>query len=89
MVYVDSANLPYRRMIMCHMLADTEDELQQMAIAIGVNTKWWQYKGTYKSHFDICLSKKALAIKLGAIEIDKHELVAILKGKRNANFKPV
>lgn len=82
MVYVDSADLPYRRMIMCHMLADTEEELQQMAAAIGVNTKWWQYKGTYKSHFDICLAKKALAIKLGAKEIDKHELVAILKGKR-------
>lgn len=88
MVYVDNACIPYRRMIMCHMLADTEEELQQMALKIGVNLKWWQYKGTYKSHFDICKTKKELAIKLGAKEIDKHELVAILKGKRNANLKP-
>ena len=82
-VYVDSANLPYRRMIMCHMLADTEEELEAMAKTIGVQLKWWQYKGTYKSHFDICQTKKALAIKAGAIEIDKHKLVEILRERRN------
>lgn len=82
MVYVDSMNAPYRRMLMCHMLADTEEELEAMALKIGVQLKWWQYKGTYKSHFDICQTKKALALKSGAIEIDKHRLVQILKEKR-------
>lgn len=82
MVYVDSANIPYRRMLMCHMLADTEAELERMALTIGMKLIWWQYKGTYKSHFDICQTKKALALKTGAIEIDKHRLVQILKEKR-------
>jgi hypothetical protein len=84
MVYVDSAFLPFRRMLMCHMIADTEEELEAMAKTIGVQLKWWQYKGTYKSHFDICSSKRDLAIKAGAIVIDKKKLSELLKGKRNA-----
>lgn len=41
-----------------------------MADKIGVDRKWWQSpEKTAGSHYDICLSKKAKAIALGAIEI--------------------
>lgn len=30
-VYIDKANLPFRKMIMCHMIADNLEELHQMA----------------------------------------------------------
>jgi hypothetical protein len=41
-----------------------------MAAKIGVARKWWQSpEKTSGSHYDICLSKKALAIQYGAIEI--------------------
>jgi hypothetical protein len=41
-----------------------------MAAKIGVARKWWQSpEKTSGSHYDICLSKKALAIQFGAIEI--------------------
>lgn len=70
MVYVDNMNAKYGRMIMCHMLASTDQELHEMANKIGVNRKWWQSpEKTSGSHYDISLSKKALAIQLGAIEI--------------------
>jgi len=55
-------------MIMCHMMADTTSELLEMAAKIGVNKKWLQKAGTAHEHFDICLSKKAKAIELGAVE---------------------
>lgn len=69
-VYVDDMNAQYGRMKMVHMLADSDSELHEMADKIGVNRKWWQSpEKTSGSHYDICLSKKALAIKNGAIEI--------------------
>lgn len=38
-VYIDKMNAQYRNMIMCHMLADTEQELINMAKNIGVDLK--------------------------------------------------
>lgn len=63
-VYVDDMRANYGRMIMCHMIADTEAELHAMADLIGVNRKWYQ-----GDHYDIALSKRDIAIELGAIEI--------------------
>lgn len=68
---------------MCHMLADTEEELIAMAKKIGVAVKWHQYKGTPKSHFDICLSKRALAVAAGAIEITIQDSVLIVRARRD------
>lgn len=63
-VYVDNMRAPYGRMIMCHMLADSEEELHAMADATGVARKWYQ-----DWHYDICLSKRKQAVALGAVEI--------------------
>lgn len=69
MVYIDDFNAPYRGMKMCHMLADTTEELLDMVDKIGVNRKWIQDAGTHGEHFDICLAKKKLAIANGAKEV--------------------
>lgn len=74
MVYIDDFNCSFGRMKMCHMIADTQEELIEMATKIGVNKKWIQYIDTYQEHFDICLSKKKIAISLGAKEITTREL---------------
>lgn len=70
MVYVDNMEAPFGRMIMCHMFADTHEELIAMVDKIKVQRKWIQYEGTYKEHFDICKGKKKLAIENGAKEVD-------------------
>ena len=69
-VYVDDMRAPFGRMIMCHMIADDDAELRAMADRIGVQRRWHQYPGTPRSHFDICLSKRALAVAAGAVEIE-------------------
>lgn len=69
-VYVDNMKAQYGRMIMCHMIADTEQELHDMAQRIGVRRKWYQ-----GNHYDICLKMKNKAIRLGAIEVTKRDLV--------------
>ena len=70
MVYVDDMNIPYGRMKLCHMFADSDEELHEMAEKIGVPKKLWQSpQKTSGIHYDICLTKKAKAIELGAVSI--------------------
>jgi len=68
-VYVDDMKVSFGRMIMCHMVADTTAELFAMVDKIGVARKWIQHPGTSQEHFDIALSKRALAVQHGVIEI--------------------
>lgn len=80
-VYVDNMRAPFGRMVMCHMWADSLDELLAMADRIGVHRKWIQghptlsfgkHRNASWVHFDIALSKRALAVKAGAIETDRY-----------------
>lgn len=86
-VYVDDARNPFGRYLMCHMWADTLDELLATVDRIGVKRKWLQQppKASWV-HFDITQSKRALAVAAGAIETDKYgpsEHVAKLRGNRS------
>jgi hypothetical protein len=83
-VYVDSMRAGYGRMIMCHMVADSRAELDAMADAIGVARKWIQHVGKPSEHYDVCLSKRARAVRLGAIELDRAAFVCKLRSKRAA-----
>ncbi|MGX1353343.1 hypothetical protein AB7M49_006964 [Bradyrhizobium elkanii] len=80
-VYVDNAKHPFGRMLMCHLWADTDAELLAMAARIGVNRKWIQghptlsfgrHRNASWVHFDICQSKRAIAVNCGAIETDRY-----------------
>lgn len=84
MVYVDDMRARYRGMIMVHMIADSTAELLAMADKIGVQRKWLQKPGTLHEHFDICLSKRKLAVKAGAIEITWEETGRKLLARRGA-----
>lgn len=88
-VYVDSAIYGYGRMIMCHMLADTPDELHAMADRIGVARRWYQQppKASFW-HYDIAKGKRALAIEAGAIECDRNAFVAALRRIRDSRMFP-
>lgn len=72
-VYVDDVRHAFGRMVMCHMWADSLDELLAMADRIGVQRRWLQQppKASWV-HFDISLGKKALAIQAGAVLTDKY-----------------
>lgn len=72
--YIDNFNARYGRMIMCHMMADTREELDRMADKIGVQRKWIQLKGRFP-HYDVCLSAKKKAMAHGAIEISARDMV--------------
>jgi len=81
-VYVDHGKIPYGRMKMCHMLADSEEELLDMADTIGVSQNWIQRPARNPVHFDICQAKRKLAVAVGAKEISPRELVELMKRHR-------
>ena len=83
-VYVDDMRAPFGRMVMCHMTADTTDELLAMADRIGVARRWLQHPGTWQEHFDIALSKRALALRYGAVEESMRDAVVRMR----ANVSP-
>ena len=66
----------FRRMKMSHMIADTEEELHEMADKIGVARKWYQ-----GDHYDIAIVKRKLAVQFGAKEITLREL-AFMRSSR-------
>lgn len=81
-VYVDNMRAKFGQMIMCHMMADDDSELLEMANRIGVDARWHQYPGTPKSHFDICLNKRKKAVAFGAVELTTKELIRKCRDKR-------
>lgn len=87
-VYVDDMRAPYKGMLMCHMIADTPQELMAMADRIGVKRKWIQHQGTPKEHFDICLAKRAEAVRAGAIELTERELALRVMQKGGLALQP-
>lgn len=80
--YVDNARIPYRGMLMSHLIADTPEELWSMAGRLGLRAAWAQHVNTWQEHFDISQTKRAEAIRYGAVEVTQRELVRILRDRR-------
>jgi chromosome condensin MukBEF complex kleisin-like MukF subunit len=65
---------PFGRMIMCHMFADTNEELEAMARKLGLRESWRQKpRASIGPHYDIATSKRNQAIRLGAVACDTIE----------------
>lgn len=73
-VYVDDAKKKFGRMIMCHMVADSIDELHDMADKLGLKRSWY-----HRGHYNICQLYKDRALSLGALAISKREATKIRK----------
>lgn len=80
-VYVDQARHPFRGMVMCHMLADSLEELHDMALLIGMKLEWFQPTST--PHYDLDVERRASALQHGAIEIGRKRTVEIIREWRS------
>lgn len=88
-VYVDKPAYDYGRMVMCHMVADSTEELLAMADNIGVDRRWLQERGTPREHFDLCKAKRMMAIAAGAVEVSRRDIGKLIRAKRPSLLRTV
>lgn len=75
----------------CHMVSDvSEAELHQFAARIGLRRAWAQLRPKASAaHYDLMPQRRALAVKLGAVEVSRRELVARnFDGLRRRGIRP-
>lgn len=65
----------------CHLIADTNEELHAFAARLGMKRSWFQPAAS-GPHYDLVASKRALAVKLGAVELEDRPFHEILKAWR-------
>lgn len=80
MVYIDDFFAQYGRMKMCHMIADSEEELHQFAAKIGLKREWFQ--NTRNPHYDVSLSYREKAVLCGAVEITARQAATMCRIRR-------
>jgi len=82
-VVVDQPIYRFRNMKMCHMMSKDLEALHAMARRIGLKPEWFQNKPGGTPHYDVAMSKRALAITYGAVVVGRREIHEIIK-----HFKP-
>lgn len=88
-IYVDTLNVYHNAWGpflggSCHMFSrviDTE-ALHSFALRLGLKRSWFQKENDGAFHYDLTKAKRALAVKLGAVEVDSRSAVAIWRENR-------
>ncbi|MCU7371605.1 DUF4031 domain-containing protein [Paucibacter sp. O1-1] len=87
-VYVDQLEswgwvLRGRTVQSCHLFTDTLelDELHAVAQAIGMRRSWFQDKPS-APHYDLTASRRAAALALGVVEVDRRTAATIWRQRR-------
>ena len=65
----------------CHMVADSREELDAMARAIGLKTAYRQHSGKPLEHYDLTPRRREAAIGKGAIALTGEEFRRLLAGR--------
>jgi len=66
----------FRNTRACHLMTtlhgeEGRRELVDFARRLGLSPAWIQYPGTPRQHFDLVASKRLIAVRLGAVEVDR------------------
>jgi len=65
-----------------HLIGDDETELHEFAKLIGLKRWWFQKQAGHIPHYDLTSGKRRLAIKHGAIEVNRKQFVHMLRKYR-------
>jgi hypothetical protein len=80
-VYVDKlTDWGWRHGLSCHLIADSVSELVEFAVSIGLRPEWLQARSS--PHFDLTAEARREAVRMGAIELNRRELVLKIRELR-------
>jgi hypothetical protein len=65
----------------CHLLADTREELHEIADQLGMPRRFFQ-DHPWRWHYDLPLHLRADAVRLGAKELSTREVAEMLRRRR-------
>lgn len=87
MVYVDRlrATTPkpgWRFSSSCHLIADSNNELDRFAIQIGLRVQWRQTSISGVVHYDLTELRRRLAVRRGAVELSNRDFIVKCKEVR-------
>ena len=82
-VYVDNAKNRFGKMIMCHMIADSPEELHIMADKLKLPLEYYQDDANIP-HYDLSLMMRKKAIKYGAKEVTTREIIKTQRRKNES-----
>jgi hypothetical protein len=80
-VYVDREEIHWKGRVWCHLVADSLDELHSFAARLGLKKGWFQSESFYP-HYDVTLTMRARAIRLGALSAGRREVIGCCKQMR-------
>lgn len=83
-VYVDTPRWHAHDRVWCHMVADTSQELDEIALRLGLKPEWKQHAGSPREHFDLPPEGRERAIQLGAVPVPSREIARIIRERRLA-----
>lgn len=88
-VYVDASIWHHAGRRWCHLLADDEAELHRFALLLGIKPS--SYQGpprTSAPHYDITAFERDRAVRMGALECGREEIVAVYRRVRVERWRP-
>ena len=90
-VYVDPMsevipNKRWRFSTACHMIADSQEELEEFGRKLKLLPWWMQDRGKPTAHFDLTPAKRDEAIAAGAVEVSSRRLAELIRIKREEMY---
>lgn len=78
--------------VWCHMFSYDVEALHEFAARIGMKRAWFQGPPKHKPHYDLVPTRRKLAVRLGAVELDYAEprdSLVLINYYRTFNKKPL
>lgn len=86
-IYVDSAIHRWRGQLWCHVFSPDLDALHAFMSSIGSKREWFQDPSAMPKvswpHYDANQRRRSAAVEAGAIELGRHQTVAMSRIVRN------